>query len=307
MVELELPALDAGNPLGFLAALGTLAIAERQWPDRDVTLGWNHSVQSHPCLRGVERVDELAEAVLEDRESWKRSPALEYPPDAPWTDVKVTPQQLRDWLQACLSHRPQDGGRALTLATALVAELSLAGKAEAKPTDLHFTAGQQKFLTMARTLRDGIDHDRIIEAVQGPWRYDSTLPSFKWDVSDDRIYALSATNPADDKKRTVPGAEWLALHGLSLLPTVGQPGRTLTPGCRGQWKDGEFTWPIWTNRITADEVRSLMTLPDLAADEIPPSIRARSVHRVLRSRITRSDQGGYGSFRPPRILLDTTN
>src|SRR5690625_6884028 len=38
--DLVLTGLDGANPLAFLAALGTLRIATRAWPDRRVRLGW---------------------------------------------------------------------------------------------------------------------------------------------------------------------------------------------------------------------------------------------------------------------------
>lgn len=121
-----------------------------------------------------------------------------------------------------------------------------------------------------------------------------------WDTSDHRDYALSATNPASSSKATVPGADWLALRGLSLIPVTPHGERTQTPGCGGRWRSGWFTWPpLWGAPLAASVTRSL--LQAIPEDEEPSrtgEMAAWGVHRLYRSRITRSDQGGYGTFRP---------
>lgn len=306
MSQLELPGLEATNPLGFLAALGTLTVCERMSPDRTLRLSWTDTVVPTPRLHGVATFDEVVDAVLVDRDLWTPSVALDWPTaDRPWTDVKGTTDEIGAWLTNAHAAASEDGGRALSLVTALVGEISVDQGGKAKPSDLHFTAGQQRFLSMARQLRETVDAERLIEGLAGPWRYDSDAPSLMWDVTDDRVYALSATDPAKDKKRTVPGAEWLALMGLTCLPVVGRQGRTQTPGCSGEWhRGGAFSWPVWRSALPLSVVRSLLTLDDLRADDPPPSLAARGVIRVCRSRITRSAQGGYGSFRPTDLVFD---
>lgn len=305
MPEATLTALDGSNPLGFLAALGVLAVEERMLPSERPRLSWTTGVIARPVLHGLATAEHLVDAVMQDRQHWFESAVLDFPPEAPARDVKLDATGLRAWLKACAGARFSDGGRALSLVAALVAEGSYTGDGKAKPTDLHFTAGQQQFLEMARRLRDELTADHVEEALTGPWRYESQLPSFKWDVADDRTYALSAVNPASEQKLTVPGAEWLALMGLTFLPVARGRGRTRTTGCSGSWKQGAFSWPLWEDPLTADEVRTLLSLGDLIKEEPSTDLAARGVVRVLRSMITRSDQGGYGSFRPPRVVLDS--
>jgi hypothetical protein len=306
MDEVVMPGLEAVNPLGFLAALGTLAVCQRQHPERCVRLSWTDTAVPTPTLHGMRDLEDLVAAILDDKTRWGRSVALDWPLDGPaWTDVKVKADEVRIWLQSARDTSPTDGGRALSLISALVAEVSVDNSEAAKPTDLHFTAGRMRFLKIARQLRDALDEDRLLEALQGPWRYDAAEPSLLWDATDDRIYALSAVNPAADTKLTVPGADWLALMGLTFLPVVGTVGRTLTPGCSGSWhRGGTFSWPVWRPPLEADVVPSLLTLPDVVADPPPPSLARRGVLRVYRSRITRSAQGGYGSFRPATVVFD---
>lgn len=320
-MDVELRGLQGTNPLGFLAAIGALSVAERMATGgTPARLSWSEEAAPTACLHADASDDDLVALVLGDREAWRGSPVLDYPAVEPAGDVKFSHKELRAWLAACASAAPIDGGRALGLVSALVAEGSYTDAGKAKPTDLHFTAGRQQFLAMARQLRDELTDDHVREALFGPWRYASTLPSFKWDIADDRTYALSAVNPADEKKLTVPGAEWLGLLGLTLLPVTWRPrgaggtagakdrasrkGRTVTTGCSGTWENGTFSWPLWSCPLTVHECRTLLGLRELTDEPPRPALLQRGVSRVLRSVITRSDQGGYGSFRPPVVVLD---
>ena len=134
------------------------------------------------------------------------------------------------------------GGR---LASALVAEGSLDNQGVAKPSDFYFTAGQQKFLDTARKILNAVSSEDIKAGLEGPWRYESELPSLGWDVTDDRVYALRAVNPSPEKKLTNPGPEALALLGLSTHPVFAGRSRTDTQGCSGSWKAGWYSWPLW--------------------------------------------------------------
>ena len=110
------------------------------------------------------------------------------------------------------------------LLCALVAEGALDGNRKPSRPTLHFTAGQQKFLEMVRLLAADVDRERLREAVCGPWRYDSPLPSLSWDARGERVYAVRAINPSKEKRLGVPGSDWLAFRGLVFYPVT----RTVT-------------------------------------------------------------------------------
>src|SRR5438105_15306098 len=61
---LELPALNGANPLGFLAALGTL-ITLRQEGHPDARLGWRRTIHWTPMLHGLATRDpqQIAQAI----------------------------------------------------------------------------------------------------------------------------------------------------------------------------------------------------------------------------------------------------
>jgi hypothetical protein len=307
MSVLALDGLDGGNPMGFLAALGALAALPG-----DAALSWSVSVLPTAVLHTDLDHQGVVAAVLVDRDRVLDSVAVRFPdPQASITDVKFAdPAQTRAYLGAAA--HAEDDGLSEAIAACLVPEVSLDNSGQAKPTDLHFTAGQQKFLDMVRALGASVSAAHLEEAMVGPWRYAHKMPSFMWDISDDRLYALSAVDPAGDKKRTVPGADWLAFRGLALLPSIGmigrfgRAGRTLTPGGAGSWKSGSWSWPLWDVPIHRGTVQLLLgQIPRRRLDDTArPWTAPVGVFRAFTSDVTRSDQGGSGTMRPPRIVWE---
>lgn len=299
-MDIILSALRGRNPLGLFAALGALDVATRSLPDRRVTLRWTEALEPTAVLCGPDSLDHLVALCDADRERWISSPTLTWGPRGePLDDLKPEPDELRQWADEIADEAVRTGQRAdADLFGALVAEGARAGKGDSKPTAFHFTAGQQRFLVMARELRDGVDAERLAEALVGPWRYDSPLPVLGWDTRGERIYALRGADPAKEKKLGVPGADWLALLGLRYFPVAARGTRLLTTGCTGQWKKETFTWPLWHVDLTSMVAASLVADGNLGRLNRLER-RQLGVHELLRAPIRRADPGGYGSFGAP--------
>lgn len=169
-----------------------------------------------------------------------------------------------------------------------------------KPTALHFTAGQQQFLRMARELVSMVTSEHLSEAVMGPWLYQSPLPVMGWDATTARDYALRASNPSDEKKLGVPGADWLAIRGLASMPVAPIGRRVLTAGCVGGWKKGRLRWGLWGVPLARDVVRSLLRCE---LEVMRPAERVGiGIRAVFSSRISRHPTGGRGSFEPATVI-----
>ena len=305
MNEMALPALEGTNPLGYLAALGVLDALTRKVGG--VTLRWTDDLVPHAIVAGPEDLDTLLGLLDRDREEWTSSLLLGFPDDAPLPDAKPDQSELRKWYEAVAAG---NGDRAASdHLCALVAEDALDGKRNAKPTHLHFTAGQQQFLEMIRTLVSNVDQERLREAVCGRWAYDSSLPSLSWDSRGERVYAVRATNPSAEKRLGVPGADWLAFRGLVFYPvTRADSGALRTTACDREWKRGAFRWPLWAVPASRDVVASLVadrTLVSQGADIRVDSLAPRGIMCVLQAPIRRTDQGGYGSFGAPEVLASS--
>jgi hypothetical protein len=302
VTEVALTALEGTNPLGFLAALGTLDALTDAVPH--ATLRWTEDLVPHAIVGGVKELDGLLAILLADREVWVDSSVLAFPSASPLADAKPKAVVLRQWFQA-VADLPER--READLLCSLVAEGAFDGSGRnAKPTHLHFTAGRQQFLEMVRILSSEVDREHLREALLGPWLYSSKLPSLSWDAGSERIYAVRGTNPSDEKRLGVPGADWLAFRGLVFYPvrTLGESLRTTA--CDDDWKRGAFRWPLWAAPITRDVAWSLVADPTLVSRRahLPSAavLRERGITFVLQAPIKRNDQGGYGSFGAPEIL-----
>lgn len=303
MNETHLTGLEGTNPLGFLAALG-VQVAFASSP-KQPKLWWSEDITPHAIVNGDFTIDQIADQALAVFPEWRKSPALNPKRldgiDMPKGDeLKLSPEDLRVYLG-----QVGQSGSAGALMAALVAEGSLDKQGIAKPSDFYFTAGSMKFLGIARQVLGEVLREDLISGLMGPWLYQSQLSSLMWDVSDDRIYALRANNPQEEKKRTNPGPESLAILGLSLYPVFGSSDRTRTQGCSGNWKSGFYSWPLWCKPASVHAVKSLLAHayhhPDAGSRD--RWYRAWGVSRILRSPIRRSGQGGYGTFGPPGEVI----
>ncbi len=303
MNETLLAGLEGNNPLGFLAALGVQVAfsGENEQP----RLWWSDDLAPRAVVDQEFSVERIVDQVLRTIAKWGTSPALN--PKRPdgstmpkGDELKLSPSDLRDYLRPRLPSRGDTSG---ALVSALVAEGSLDKQGVAKPSDLYFTAGQQRFLVSTRKILASVTREDLVNGLIGPWRYESELPSLGWDVADDRVYALRANNPAPERKRTNPGPEALAVLGLSLHPVFAGRERTLTQGCSGSWKRGYYSWPLWRRPATLQATKTLLA----HAHEHPKAadrgiwLKGWGIERILRSPIYRSSQGGYGTFGPPDV------
>lgn len=303
----KLTGLEGTNPLGFLAGLGVQLLFESDLqPSR---LWWTDEVIPCAVIDSEVDVETLLQRAVATFKDWAECDALN--PELPkGASLKFTPENLRSYLE-----RTRQDKSGNTIATALVAEGSIDNNKRAKPSDLYFTAGQQLFLKMAKEILRATTKDHLREGLLGPWSYNSKLPSLMWDVVDDRIYALSSFDPAGEKKLTNPGAEALAILGLSRHPVFagyemstgrGKQGRTLTRGCSGSWKQGYYTWPLWSRPASPKAVDAMLTHATAstgrAMRERSRWYRSWGIMQVMRSAIRRSSQGGYGTFGPPEII-----
>lgn len=301
-MTIELKPLVGSNPLAFLAALGALDAVNRQAPEISARLWWSEGIVPRARLDGLSNMDELVEVLDQDRREWAMSLILASgPKGAPVDDVKPDEAGIRTWAEKVRNELTRSNRRDADQFEALMAEYALAGKNDAKPSLLHFTAGQQKFLAMTRELDKAVGTVDLVEALAGPWRYESSLPVLGWDAKGERIYALRGTDPSKDQKTGVPGADWLAFVGLTFFPCAKNGGlgrdQLLTTGCMGTWKRGSFRWPLWSVPLSTPVIRSLLTFEGLLEESVEQR-RQRGIFRVLEAPIRRSDQGGYGSFGP---------
>ena len=313
MNGLRLEGVKGANPLGFLAALGIQVVFQYHSTHKQLSLWWSDDLLPCAVVNSSFTLDQIADCAKFEFAMWANEIemlcSLDFDKSSKINELKLIDADTRK----CFQYLTQDttNERGLALVSSLIAEGSLDRKGVSKPTDLYFTAGQQKFLEAAVKILNEVTCEDIATAVDSNWTYYSRLPSLMWDISNSREYALRAMDPSGDKKKTNPGAEALAILGLSLYPVFGSRNRTLTTGCSGNWKVSYFSWPLWNKPIKINTVKSLLShahginASTTFKDERNRWFRSWGIDRIYGAQIQRTDQGGYGSFSPPEIIWDS--
>ena len=311
---LLLRGLNASNPLAFMAALGVLRLLSdgdsAARPPR-YRLSWQDHGSWYATVHGIGDAEALIDHLHRDRESWsdERILSLAYDDGGSLVadvspvaifDLKPRPEAFRCFSDQVARETTAAHPRSARMVAALGSELSVDNKGNVKPTAFHFAAGQQRFLDMVRQLRAGVTPDDFREALFGPWRNVSRLPSLSWNASAPRLYAYRATDPSSEKRGSVAAADWLAFCGLAFFPVTAENGRLLTTCVRGGWKDSVFRWPVWAPALSVHAVRSLMMLLTRISGA---ELSCAGVSAMYQSSILRSEQGGYGSFTPASVVL----
>ncbi len=91
---LRLTALQARNPLGFLAAVGTLEVAARFFPE--ARLQWSGSLNPRAVLTGIV-LEDLQSAVARDQNAVAGGPLLNWPDGKSLDDLKMSDSTLSAW------------------------------------------------------------------------------------------------------------------------------------------------------------------------------------------------------------------
>jgi hypothetical protein len=293
MHEVELTGIDGSNLLGFLAALGVLRVLSSKVPE--VRMSWRENSWWTPLLHS-DLHD--SEAVLTTVAPLVCGPSTLNEACRIGTDLRFSRQEFRKILHDCGS----DPARAGFLC-ALGSDAFGNGK-EDQISDTEFRtmsgAGHQHFLGTMAELADTTQLDHVRRALFEPWDYADGRPSLRWDPADYRPHALRSEDPSGDPVRTMRGANRLALEALPLFPTAPAGRQLRTAGF--MFRDGaiEITWPIWTEALDLDTVRSLLTLRDLQ-DSRTEMLERRGIAEAFRA--TRFTEGKFRNFSPGRSIM----
>ena len=301
MNQLELPGLRGQNTLGFLAALGVLVLANEA--GLSPQLCWTDDINQSALLTSEATYQTLKEALSDQLARIAGGALLTGKTGKGQTDVKLFPNNQRESELRKWTYELRASGTSLErrLLGALVAEGAVDGKGAAKPSHLHFAAGQQQFLDIARDVLAAVQVDpgRLDEALLGPWRFDSDVKNFSWASGTERIFAVRGFKPSGEKRLGVPGADALAFVGLSMFPVVEIAGSLRTTGCDKGWKTSAFSWSLWGEPLSIRVVQSVLAMAPIRGADA----KQRGITDVLKAPIRRTDQGGYGSFGAPQMNL----
>jgi hypothetical protein len=305
---LDLRGLDGSNPLGFLAALGTLRLVDA--PELPARLSW-HRAHGAWTARLWIAAPAPSEGALAERFAGRLRASAGHPAfEQNWDDLSVHPDEFRRFADAAQETSRRDREWA-DFAAAFGCEATVeATGGEPTIQDTAFRtmrgAGHQHFLKTMRHVLGEVTAEQVRKTLFEPWTYDDPLEksSLRWDPNDDVRYALRWRNPSGDPERkkrgSMLGANALAIHALPLFPTAPARRRLATTGFSRFGRDTVWTWPIWEPPASLSVVRSLLGLPDLQQRWLDPATRSalarRGVSEIYRSR--RITVGKVRNFTP---------
>jgi hypothetical protein len=301
--ELELLGLDGGNPLAFLAALGTLRTLTFAMPNDTVRMSWHSMGAWRPVLHANRQLTEdgIIQALHSRLIGMESHLAFSL-----GDNLEVAPSVFRQFAEGAAAASDRVWAD-FAAAFGCDAVKALKGKAEViKDTALRTMsgAGHQHFFGFIRNIAAETTIDHLKKALFEPWRYDDPLKklNMRWDPIDDSRYALRWKDPSKDGSRdsrgSVLGANRLAIEAMPLLPTAPRGVDLATTGFSGQSARSTFwTWPVWDMPVTLDVARSLVALAQLQ-EEVPPrsTLTRMGVAEVYRSQ--RLTVGKYRCFAP---------
>lgn len=292
--QILMPALIGSHPLAALASFGLLRVVH-EW-DPSAKLGF---VLQDDWITYLEssQFDSL-ESLMPKLVEWIGSEDQDRLLD--WaSDIRVEPNVYKcrldeaidqgdiafaAWLSALAGYGAQDKQKGLI-----------------KPSAFYMVSGQQSFLKRAREILVQLRASPaplILEALQGPWTYQTPLHSLGWDPNTERLHALRSRAPTSEDPSCIAAAILLTMHALPLYPVVSDMGRAYTTGFRrNKERENLFSWPIFSTPLGLPDLRSLV---QTAAWKAPDKRLRNGVAAVFSSR--RSEFGqGYAVFRAAQI------
>jgi len=300
-----LAGIDGTNPLGFMAAVGLLRILNGAC-ETPPAMRWVDSRGSwRPEIRAesASSIPDLVAHVLPRLKSlMDRPPFIAVDGASAISDtLKLLPAEYRRMaVAASRSSSSSDRDWSDWLA-ALASETATRRNApECMKCTFDFTAGQQKFLPMARAVIEQCDGPRLERCLAHEWEYPDTGESLRWDpIDESRRYALSAIDPTNASKNPIQtdfAANALAFAALPTFPLVRGSSLGFSP------RRAAFRWPLWKVWLGSSMIVPMMALiASTHRKGTPTDLRARGVDAVFESPVV-LPVGYYRNLTPARRI-----
>jgi CRISPR-associated endonuclease/helicase Cas3 len=291
---IPLTGLNGSNPLAFLAALGTLQVADQLFPGM-AKLSWTKHTHWMPILHIPEKLTQdqfvagLATRLktqIEDHPAQKVLALLEWArkeakskknsgDDSPWSGVFS--KALRDQVLRLAPTSADSEGT--EWATAMFAELAPA------ETSQLLMVRQDYFFGNICSILSATQPSHLQTSLFQTWDYGDALDnlSLHWDPSEDRRHAYQWDQPSGDparkKRGGMLGANRMAFEAWPFFQSIAQNEKLATRGFVGINARSTFwTWPLWSVPLSVASVASVLAIGALQDPKMNPrTIRSYSV------------------------------
>jgi hypothetical protein len=154
-------------------------------------------------------------------------------------------------------------------------------------------SGPLGFLKNQRRLISETTIQKLHRTLFELWDFDddaSRCRTMRWSPTDARRGAYTGLDPTNVSKRTMHGANQLAIEGSRLYTVVPKATDSATVGfVRLSDNTQVFQYPLWTSPISASVISTLLTHPAVLSQS-PTVERIDGVNKVLRAEIEINDR-----------------
>jgi hypothetical protein len=314
--EQVLHGIDGSNPLGFLAALGTLRALTMIYPDASVCMRWKVYGGAWRPVVEAKGIGWSPEKTSDRLSEW-----LAAPPQMPLLEsedlgdnLTISPTTFRWFGRHFLSEADNGNPHALA-ALAFLAAFGTDASHQPHSKDRKLMqdtalrtmsgAGHQHFIKFMRAIIANTSALHIRRTLFERWTYEDEGRglNLRWDPIDDRRYAMRWKNPSSDAAVSMRGANRLAIEGLPLLVTAPSGNDLETTGFR--FRRGTFwSWPIWEDPIDLEVVRTTLQIAavsNLKEDTDFAELSAIGIKTIYRSQ--RITIGKFRNFTPAQPVF----
>ncbi len=265
--ELHMVGIDGSNPLAFLAALGAFRVFGAQ--NNNATLKWTRSDSWQPVITTKTPIDE---SIFLNQLETNLKCLVGHEAFEIGTDLKVEPSKFRDECKKALKSCSKESRASADFLSSFGSDALTDDKGRIQSTPFCLiSAGQQKFLTIIKSVIDKTESDHLRKTLFENWKYDDPRAgiSLRWDPADDVRHALRWKEPSVDPDRknrgSMLGANRLAIEGLPFFTTIPDGKQLQTTGFQlhGEPKTLFWTWPIWEIPLSVAPIRSLLAFKEL--------------------------------------------
>lgn len=301
---LHLDGIDGSNPLGFLAALGTLRTLSLSVEIRRVRMrwslrggAWRPLLITEPNLSKEDLVEGLAN-LLADCEN-----RPEFDLGRSEDNLAVVPSIYRAFLLEAIEKATPKDRATVDFGAGFASDVHVDRNGKVRDTAFRTMsgAGHQHFLGFMRAIIEQTRREHIEKTLFEEWRYDDPLQglSLRWEPTESRRHAYQWVNPSQDPTRGesggMLGANRLAIEAIPLFPSFPGERTLLTTGFkRGEDRSIKWTWPIWGTLLPLKVVKSVLPMREVREGKNGRELRLRGIETLFQS--TRISDGYYRNF-----------
>lgn len=272
--QLELTGLDGSNPLGFLAALGTLRVLTEECPQVQPSMSWAPSRATWiPVLHFSSSEKITKEHLLHLLQG---ALAGSFEKHAIYRLLESMEEENSHDFFAEILRQANTGNR---VEADWLAALSADGVSSDAINRLQ-TVRKDYFRGNLKSIISRANEAHLARSLFSIWDYSDALDnqSLHWDPGEDRRHAWQWSRPSGDPERKTSGgmlgANRLALEAIPIFSSTPGKGELLTIGFSGNRSHNtRLTWPLWQVSIQLPLVKTLLSWPLLQRES--PSERAR--------------------------------